>query len=116
MYADDLLILSPSLNGLQCLLDVCTDYGSKYYITFNAKKTCCIVVGKSFSNYDKLPIMHIGGMCISWVTTFKYLGIVFVAKKNLHVVVNYIKRKYYAALNGLKLLYIDVLLHMNLLN
>jgi len=37
MYADDLLIMSPSLVGLQHMLDTCSQY---------AAKTACVAVGK----------------------------------------------------------------------
>ena len=37
MYADDLLLLSPSLDGLQCMLDVCCTYAECHDLVFNAK-------------------------------------------------------------------------------
>ena len=36
MYADDLLILSPSVVGLQYMLDICSGYGRTHDIIFNA--------------------------------------------------------------------------------
>ena len=85
MYADDLLIMSPSVIGLQNLLDICTDYGNKYHILFNAQKTCCIAVGKNYSKCSSLPDMYIGDKYVTWAANFKYLGIVFVASKTLDV-------------------------------
>ena len=41
MYADDLAILSPSSAGFQQLLNICSDYGMKYDVQYNAKKKCC---------------------------------------------------------------------------
>ena len=35
MYADDLVILSPSAKGLQQLIDICADYGEMHDIIFN---------------------------------------------------------------------------------
>ena len=58
MYADDLLLLSPSVQGMQSMLNVCTEYGNKFKILFNAKKTICIAVGKTW-NYVR------GTLCIS---------------------------------------------------
>ena len=38
MYADDIILLSPSAYGLQCMLDKCIQYGVEHNIVFNAKK------------------------------------------------------------------------------
>ena len=42
MYADDLVILSPSAKGLQRLVDICAAYGDIHDITFNHAKTACM--------------------------------------------------------------------------
>ena len=44
MYADDLLLLSASLAGLQELLDVCI-LSSDLCLTFNEAKSYCLVIG-----------------------------------------------------------------------
>ena len=38
-YADDLVILSPSVKGLQKLLNICSEYGEEHDIMFNHTKT-----------------------------------------------------------------------------
>ena len=49
-YADDLLLLSPSLNGLQEMANTCEDYGNTHNLTFNlaAKHLGC---GKWLKNH-----------------------------------------------------------------
>ena len=50
MYADDMLIMCASLIGLQRMMDICTDYGHDFNLTFNATKTVNVAVGnKRFS-------------------------------------------------------------------
>lgn len=39
MYADDLVTFSPSSDGLQQLLNVCTDYGVEYDIKYNSSNS-----------------------------------------------------------------------------
>jgi len=39
MFADDICVFSPSISGLQCLLNICGDYAAKHEITFNCNKT-----------------------------------------------------------------------------
>ena len=40
MYADDLLLLSASVSGLQYMLDICYKFGVENDIMFNQKKIC----------------------------------------------------------------------------
>ena len=47
-YADDMSLLFPSPKGLQKLIDICEEYGKKYNIIFNPKKSMCMCfTGKS---------------------------------------------------------------------
>ena len=43
MYADDLAILSPSNAGFQQLLNICSEYGIKHDVHFNAKKSVVLI-------------------------------------------------------------------------
>ena len=97
MYADDLLLLSPSVNGLQSMLDICSVYGSLHDIIFNAKKTVIMAVGR---NLVHKPSMFIANQSITWVDYCKYLGVSFRARANLVVDVVPMKRRFYAALNS----------------
>ena len=38
MYADDLIMLSPSLKGLQSMFNLCDAYAKTHFLIFNAKK------------------------------------------------------------------------------
>ena len=42
MYADDLVIVSPSAKGLRRLVDICAAYGDIHGIKFNHAKTVCM--------------------------------------------------------------------------
>jgi len=46
MYADDLILLSPSLCCLQFMVDTCSDYAIKHSLVFNSKKTVFTIVNK----------------------------------------------------------------------
>jgi len=39
IFADDICVFSPSISGLQCLLNICGDYPAEHEITFNCNKT-----------------------------------------------------------------------------
>ena len=46
VYADDVKLLSPTIRGLQKLLEICETFAQEYNVTFNAEKTQCIRYGK----------------------------------------------------------------------
>ena len=49
-YADDIILLSGSVSEMQKMLNICNEYGKKYGINFNERKTkwfCTDIYGKS---------------------------------------------------------------------
>jgi len=97
MYADDLLILSPSVVGLQYMLDICSGYGRTHDIIFNASKTVC-------ASFGRKPLaacnLFLSGVAVTWVNSLKYLGIVFNANSTMNIDSSYLKRKFYASCNS----------------
>ena len=96
MYADDLLLLSGSVSGLQNLLDICSDYGRVCQIIFNAKKLC-LVVGR-MRLFNRCTLL-ISGHNIPWVDKFKYLGVTFACGDTLHADGANAKHKFYVSCN-----------------
>ena len=57
MYADDLVLISPSAMGLSLLLSVCSAYGIEHDIKYNSAKSnvmifCC---NKIYQDLTRLP-------------------------------------------------------------
>ena len=99
MYADDLVVLSVSVSGLQSLLDCCYQVSVTLMLTFNCLKSSYSVVGPASEvNISK---MQLGSISIEWTSSFKYLGVVFNAGRKLSVDTDAIKRKFYTACNCL---------------
>ena len=98
MYADDLLLLSPSIKGLQHMLDICSVYGQMHNMKFNPTKSVLLCIGCKKQN---LPCLYIDKYPLQWTDKVKYLGVSFVAKFNLQVDSLCIKKKFYAALNSI---------------
>jgi len=46
LYADDILLLSPTVSGLQNMLDKCAEVASMLSLEFNVTKSQCVVIGK----------------------------------------------------------------------
>ena len=70
-YADDLTLLSPSLNGLQHMVNICEDYGEEYHVTFNGKKTVAVVF---YANNGGCKEITVNGSAIAWSSKVKHLS------------------------------------------
>ena len=76
-YADDILLLAPSLKALQILIDRTVNYLDKHYLTVNAQKTKVLVIKpKNFVLYGN-PLLHIHHINLEVVNPYKYLGMNF---------------------------------------
>ena len=71
-YADDLMLLSPSVQGLRKMLKVCESYGQLYGVKYNPKKTVCMLFSKQHSKSK--PKMTLCGDELAWVDSVKHLG------------------------------------------
>jgi hypothetical protein len=99
MYADDLMLLSASVSGLQKLLDVCALTGKELCLQFNDKKSHCIVVGPRYQ--CRLAPMFLLGKPLQWVGSVKYLGITFMSAKVFSLDVNQVRRKFFGCTNSI---------------
>ena len=71
-YADDVGILSPSIEALHELLHICEKYADEFNVIFNAKKTMCMCI----SGRVQPPSRHVtlNGSPLRWTNKAKYLG------------------------------------------
>jgi len=98
MYADDLLLISASVSGLQSMLDICLDYGHRHLMLFNPRKSLCCHIGPQSV---KVSAMKLGDAFIEWVKSFKYLGHTFIGGHAISIDFHIIKRKLYAACSSI---------------
>ena len=64
VYADDIILLSPTVSGLQEMLRVCYASSCELRLQFNAAKRHCMAFGK-FTTYDKQPLW-LGPDALMW--------------------------------------------------
>jgi hypothetical protein len=75
MYADDIVLLSPSASGLQHMLKICENFASECDLVFNSKKSVYMCIQpKDFRIYS-VPKVCLNGAYIKLVSVHKYLGI-----------------------------------------
>ena len=73
MYADDLVIISPSVKGLQRLLDVCAVYGQTHDILFNDDNPVCMFMPAKSSFYINTHALFLNGRRLTFTVKYKYL-------------------------------------------
>ena len=78
MYADDLVLISRTKEGLQRQIDSLHDYCQKWKLSVNIKKTKSMIFNRG-NNLIKTAF-NIGGSPIENVKAFKYLGFTISAK------------------------------------
>ena len=74
MYADDLAIVSPGSAGFQQLLNVCSDYGVKFDVKYNAKKSAVMICRAKGDKNLCFPTFYLSGRVLSVCCNTKYLG------------------------------------------
>ena len=78
-YADDTVLMASSPSALQKLLDICTEYASKYELKFNAKKTKCMVIKPKCYKGLKVPNFVLSFCVLDFTDAIKYLGCIISA-------------------------------------
>ena len=72
-WADDLVLISQSSNGLQACLNKLESYCNKWHLNVNVKKTKTMVMAPG---NPKVPNFYFSGETLECVKTYKYLGLV----------------------------------------
>ena len=97
LYADDIILFSASVSGLQQMLDICFHTSQILALTFNYAKSNCIVFGPAAK--FKIKSMKLGCENINWVGSIKYLGVHLLAGKSCKFNTDPILRSFYSACN-----------------
>jgi len=71
-YANDLVLLAPSVNAMRHVLRLCDDYTAQNNVVFNASKSKCLCcspacTAKQVTTADSLPSFSIGSRVIKFV-------------------------------------------------
>ena len=74
MHADDIVIFSPSVSGLQKLLATCETFSKKHDMIFNSKKSACMFFLSKNLTKSNLPELYLNNESLKMCSSFKYLG------------------------------------------
>ena len=74
MYADDLVLISPSSAGLCQLLRECEKFGISHDVKYNAKKSGVMIFRSATIKGCVIPEFKLKGVTLHVVATYNYLG------------------------------------------
>jgi hypothetical protein len=99
LYADDILLLSPSIAGLQLLVDACERECDSLDMQINVNKSCCVRFGNRFNEQCSEIISKHGG-AIHWADSCRYLGVNFVSGRFFRCSLDESKSRFFRAFNA----------------
>ena len=97
LYADDIVLLSPSCFGLRKLANICEDFGNQWDIKFNPLKSQLMTFG---GNNPSSMTLSMNGVPLPWVSKVKYLGVSFLCNTGKTDMSDTI-RKFYSQFNNI---------------
>jgi len=89
-----------SVSELEILLRACEKELLFLDMAINAKKSCCLRIGPR-CNVDCANILTHDGCSLRWVAELRYLGIFIARARTFRCSLNYAKRSFFGAVNGL---------------
>ena len=100
VYADDIMLISPSIVELERLLHACENELNWLDMAINFKKSCCVRIGPRY-DANCVPIVSLTGHFISWSDEVRYLGIYVISSRIFKCSLTYAKRSFYKAANAI---------------
>ena len=79
-YADDMVLLAPTVTALQTVLETCRAYAAPHDIVYNTTKTVCMLVRPKQLQGRYSTRVRLGNKELSFVQEFRYLGHVMTAE------------------------------------
>ena len=100
IYADDIILLAPTVQSLQGMLQVCERELAWLDMSLNTKKSLCMRFGPRY-NAKCHDICTANGDCLSWVNSCRYLGVYLCASSYFKCSFSYAKKSFYRSFNSI---------------
>jgi len=99
MYADDIILLCPSVTILQEMINLCFCELSYVDLCINFRKSMCLRIGRKFNEFCSQLLICQNSLI--WAKQIRYLGLHFIAGRTLKVDLNVAKRKFFISCNSI---------------
>ena len=100
LYADDILLVAPSVCMLDKWLKICERELDLLDMVINVKKSCCLRIGPR-NNFSCSPISTSKGTVLPWVSEIRYLDIYIKQSTNFKCSIDHAKRSFYRSANAI---------------
>ena len=100
MYADDILLLAPSICSLENLLLACETKLYELDLAINVKKSVCVRIGPRCRS-PCVPLVMSDGSELSWVESIRYLGVFIVRPCYFSCSFDNAKKSFYRSFNAI---------------
>jgi hypothetical protein len=100
LYADDILLLSPTVTSLEKLLHRCEHELNWLDMAINFRKSSCLRIGARF-DANCINITGLSGHIIPWSQEIRYLGIHILPSRVFRCSLDNAKRSFYRAANAI---------------
>jgi len=101
LYADDILLMSPTVTGLQTLLHVCEKELTDLDMQLNVNKSFCLRFGPRYNDSDVVELVSLRGTVLKWVDSCRYLGVFFVSGRTFKCSFSNAKSCFFRAFNAI---------------
>jgi len=99
LYADDIILLAPSIQALQSLINLCELELDFLSMAVNAKNSACLRFGPRYKN--ACASVMVCGCPVNWVTSARYLGVYLESSFTFKCSFAVNKAKFYKAFNSI---------------
>ena len=100
MYADDIIIISPSLFKLQSIYSFCENFLLNLDMSINSKKSFCLRIGPRY-NVHCINVVSSTGCVVAWSDEIRYLGVHILSYSKFRVSLTESKCSFNRALNAI---------------
>jgi len=99
LYADDIILMSHSINAMRMMLKICEQFAVDFDIKFNTMKSMAMRIGDRYGiNCSSLTL---DGCNLQYVQSLKYLGVYITANKHFRCCVKNTRMKFYRTFNAI---------------
>ena len=100
LYADDILLIAPTITALQLILNACELELLDLDMRVDVKKSACIRFGPRY-NFECSEIISSFGGSIKWVESCRYLGVFFVSGRTFKCCFDDAKSRFFRSFNSI---------------
>ena len=116
IYADDIILLAPSIDSLQNMLRICEKELAWLDMSLNSKKSLCIRFGPRH-NVTCSNISTLNGDNLLWTKSCRYLGVYMCSSNSFKCSLSNAKKSFYRSFNSIfgklgRLASEEVILHL----